>query len=108
MPESNEPMAIFCGRPISPQEVSEIQETVRLFGNLSQKELSQTICEHLDWRTASGSNKWTACLKMLKRFEKQGLITLPQKKRQIRPRKKEIIHTPRTDPGPPINARLKD
>lgn len=108
MLESNEPMTICCGRPISPQEVSEIQETVKLFGNLSRKELSQTICEHLDWRTASGSNKWTACLKMLKKFEKQGLLTLPRKKHQTRPRKHPIRFTPRTAPGPAINAKLKD
>ena len=66
MREQNSPMTTCCGRPINHEEVAQIQETVKLFGNLSRKELTNTICEHLEWRTPSGTNKLDACLKMLR------------------------------------------
>ena len=107
MLERQDPVTVWCGRPISRREIAEIRETVGLFGNLSQKELSNTICEHLDWRTPSGTNKWAACLKLLKKFEQQGLITLPRKKVQAKPKKKIICHSPETDPGSPIETDLR-
>jgi hypothetical protein len=45
---------IQCGRHLNQQEVEQIQETVNLFPKLSRKELAQTICENLEWFTASG------------------------------------------------------
>ncbi|WP_026259775.1 hypothetical protein, partial [Desulfobacter curvatus] len=68
-----------CGRQIKNAELEQIRETVKTFSNLSQKELAQTICEHLSWYTASGRNKVDACLKLLQRMETQGLIRLPEK-----------------------------
>ena len=41
-------MTTCCGRPITYGEVAQIQETVKLFVNLSRKELAHTICEHLE------------------------------------------------------------
>ena len=38
-----------CGREVTGKEISEIQETVGLFTNLSRTELTATICEHLEW-----------------------------------------------------------
>ncbi len=65
----NDKALIQCGRYISPQELRQIRETVELFPKLSRKELAQTICEHLEWFSASGTNKIDACLKLLaKRF----------------------------------------
>lgn len=74
------PMLIQCGRQIKSEEIKQIQETVKTFWQLSRKELSQTICEHLDWHTASGTNKIDACLKLLERLEDQGVIKLPEKR----------------------------
>ncbi|MBU0972992.1 MAG: DUF4338 domain-containing protein [Proteobacteria bacterium] len=108
MPEPNALMTICCGRPITHREFMEIRETVKSFGNLSRKELTHTICEHLDWRTASGTNKWDACLKMLKQFENKGLLSLPAKQIQSRPKPSPIVFSSKTAPGPDIIGRLKE
>jgi Druantia protein DruA len=108
MLKKNNPMITCCGRPITHGEVAQIQETVKLFVNLSRKELAHTICEHLEWRTASGTNKLDACLKMLKLFEKKELIQLPAKKLQSKPQTPQIIFSSATDPSPVISGRLKE
>lgn len=108
MANQNESMATCCGRAITRRELTEIQETIALFGNLSRKELTHTICEHLDWRTPSGTNKWDACLNMLKRFEQKGYLTLPKKQKQARPNKAQLKPSPFTDPGPSITCALKE
>ena len=51
------------------KEISEIKETVGLFTNLSRTELNATICEHLEWFTASGGYKLDACMKLLEVYE---------------------------------------
>ncbi|HKJ75882.1 MAG TPA: DUF4338 domain-containing protein [Gammaproteobacteria bacterium] len=71
---------VHCGRTIGPEEVEAIRETVSACSGLSRFELAFTICEHLDWRTASGSLKRDACLKLLEKLEHQGLLRLPQKR----------------------------
>ena len=107
MLDREKPVATCCGRPITPRELDEIRETVKMFGNLSRKELIHTICEHLNWRTPSGTNKWDACQKMMLSFEAQGHFTLPEKKSIAKPRPVTIRHTAETAPAPPINCSLK-
>ena len=72
-------MIVQCGRQIKTEELVQIRETVETFSCLSQTELAHTVCEHLQWHTASGSNKVDACLKLLKTLEARGLIQLPAK-----------------------------
>jgi hypothetical protein len=62
------------------QEIKQIQETVGAFSNLSRRELSQTICEHLNWYTAAGVNKVDACMKMLEKLEDLKVLKLPAKR----------------------------
>jgi len=100
------PVATCCGRAITQEELLQIKETVTLFGNLSRKELTHTICEHLDWRTPSGTNKWDACLKMLISFEKKGYLTLPVKKKQAHPKGAELTFSAATSPGKPVTGSL--
>jgi hypothetical protein len=45
---------IQCGREVPGKEISAIREMVGLFPNLSRTELTATLCEYLDWFTASG------------------------------------------------------
>ncbi len=109
MLQKNDPAMVCCGRPITHQEIKEVQETVSLFSNLSLRELTETICEHLNWRRASGNNKFDACLKMLKKLEKEGLLQLPEKQSQSKPKKKsKIVLTSRTAPEPVIKNIVGD
>jgi len=108
MLQKSEPAFVCCGRPITHQEVKEIQETASLFSNLSRKELSQTICEHLNWRTASGSNKIDACMKMLEKLESFKILQLPAKRAKSKSKKNNISITSITQPQPAIIGKLSD
>jgi hypothetical protein len=71
---------VHCGREISTANIAEIIETVELFPCLSLSELVLTICEHLEWYSASGTLKLDACLKLLQKLEQDGLLKLPEKR----------------------------
>ena len=104
MQPKNDIAMVCCGRGITHKEIKEVQETVCLFSNLSRKELTQTICEHLNWRRASGSNKFDACLKMLEKLEAKGSLKLPTKRIQVKPKRTKIVLTSKTEPEPVIKS----
>jgi hypothetical protein len=85
---------LLCGRYFNLRELLEIQVTVSMFPKLSRYELSQTICEHLDWFTPSGQYKTASCIQLLEKMEGQGLITLPPKRkpRGLNRKKSPLAH----------------
>lgn len=98
------------GRKVTGKEISEIQETVGLFPHLSLSELNATICEHLEWFTASGGYKLDACLKLLEKLEAEGHFRLPAKQeghQRNRPGK-AISLTGRTAPRSDIVCKLRE
>jgi len=97
------------GREVTVKEISEIQETVCSFPNLSLSELTATICEHLEWFTASGGYKMDACMKLLKKLEAKDLMQLPARREEYQRNRAEkpIPLTNRTNPGADINCTLK-
>lgn len=97
---------VQCGREISREEIEQIQETVATFGQLSRKELALTVCEHLEWHTASGSNKVDACLRLLEKLESQGVLRLPEKQRYSQQVLRELSITERTQPESEIAGIL--
>lgn len=102
-----ETRSIFqCGREITREELNEIQDTVRLFPALSLSELAQTICEHLEWFTASGGYKTDACLKLLSRLEGKGCLRLPPKRAISPQRHAPIPLTQRTEPKAEIGGSV--
>ena len=71
---------------------------------------TQTICEHLRWRTPTGGNRVAAALGLLERLERAGILTLPAKRaHKMRPGpRKPVALIPRTAPQPLIEDRLRD
>ena len=65
---------VECGRAFSAEEIREIGETVAWLPRLARSELAATVCEHLDWRTASGTPKRQACQRLLERLEAAGPV----------------------------------
>ena len=57
------------------------------FPNLSRRNLANTICENLEWKTPAGSLKVNSCLSLLSNLEKQGKV-------KLRPLEKRV-HTPK-------------
>ena len=93
MIQKDNPALVCCGRPITHIEISQIQETVSIFSNLSRKELAQTICEHLNWYTAAGANKIDACMKMLEKLEDINALQLPVKRAMKKPKRTKVSIT---------------
>lgn len=57
------------------------------FPNLSRRNLANTICENLEWKTPAGSLKVNSCLSLLSKLEKQGKVKLkPLEKRVHAPK----------------------
>jgi hypothetical protein len=79
------PKTTFSGRRFTRRQLARVQETVQTFSNLSRNELAFTICEHLDWKTPSGSLKIESCLTLLESLEENGVITLPSKRETKKP-----------------------
>jgi hypothetical protein len=67
----------FSGRVFRPVDINIIKETVITYRNLSQKELASTICELIKWVTPNGHPKTSACLKLLRKLETEGVLKLP-------------------------------
>jgi len=100
---------LLSGRHFTAQELFVVQETVRMFPNLSRRELAKTLCENLDWFTQTGQYKISSCLQLLEKLESQGLVTLPEKRSQMGPKKKErISFGPRTVPGELLSGDIRD
>ena len=98
-----------AGREVSEEEIELIRETVELFPSLSREELAHTICDHLEWYSATGAPKREACGKLLLRLEAHGVIALPAKRSVPRggPRGARGW-TCQTDPGPQMQGRLAE
>jgi len=99
---------IQCGREINPKELEGIEETVKLFKRLKRWELAETICEHLEWYTATGSRKVDACMKLLEKLEARGVLKLPLKQEHAKGRQRGISFTQRTEPHADIVGGLRD
>ena len=100
----------FFGRRFTRRQIADIQLTVATFPALSRKELAQTLCEHLNWRTPSGSNRVAAALGLLEQLEQAGILQLPPKRvasMRSGPRKPPTL-TRRSDPQPRIETGLRD
>jgi hypothetical protein len=97
-----------CGREINAKELEQIQETVKLFKGLRRSELAETICEHLEWYTATGSRKVDACMKLLEKLQARGALKLPSKREQAKGKQGGISFTERTEPHADIVGWLRD
>lgn len=99
---------VHCGRTIDAEELEAIRETVAACRRLSRSELVLTICEHLEWRSASGALKKDACHKLLEKLEAQGLLELPGKRPiTLAEVKKEPERTRRTEAAEPVEGSVE-
>ena len=80
----------FSGRRFTRKQLAQVQETVQTFQHLSRKELAQTICEHLSWKTPKGTNKTQSGLVLLEELEARGIINLPAKRQTRAPVRHQI------------------
>ena len=99
------PKTTFSGRRFTRKQLTQVQETVQRFKNLSRKELALTLCEHLSWKTPNGRLKVNSCLTLLEELESHDIVTLPAKRKT----KAQVRRIPAFDEhpkAPPINDTL--
>jgi hypothetical protein len=99
---------VQCGRDISDTDVEEIIEMVDTYTQLSYKELVSTVCENLQWYSASGALKFDACVKLLEKFQSSGLLELPTKRfitKTVRTKKPMLILP---EPESAIKGHIRD
>ena len=90
----------FQGRRLTRRQIADIQTTPALFPNHSRNELAKTPCEHLDWRSAKGDYKVSACLTMLQTLQAHGIATLHRSANRC-----SASDTNRLGPGRPSPTR---
>jgi hypothetical protein len=66
----------YCARHFTLPELELIRELLTI-PQISRFRLSREVCEHLNWRRASGQLKDMSCRVALLRMQADGLITLP-------------------------------
>jgi hypothetical protein len=96
------------GRLFTVEEIAYAEQFVRRFSNLTRSELIDTLCEHWNWFTASGSCKSQSCLALLKRLENKKRITLPASKFPAPRKMRAPTLTTRTEPQAKLNCTLKE
>ncbi len=99
------PKTTFSGRRFTRKQLALVRKVVAMFGNLSRKELAQTLCEHLKWVSPNGKNKINSCLTLLDGLEAQGVIALPAK-RIVKMAARRIPAFVEHPPTPAINGSL--
>ena len=101
---------VQCGRKFRPEEIRQIRDTVTWLPGLARRELAATVCEHLDWHTASGTPKLQACQKLLDRLAAAGLVELPALRRQQvhTGERASVALSERTATGRPLAGPLRD
>ena len=95
-------------REFDHNDIQLIQQIFRMFPNLSQSELLETVCENLDWLTASGLPKRRTCTQLLVQMEAQGLVQLPQKRCPGAKNRPPPSSTSQTDAPEALVCSLKD
>jgi len=102
---------IQCGREFNEQEINQIRETIAWLPGLPRYELTSTVCEHLNWHSASGGPKMQACEALLEKLAAKGLIgPLPEKQPHLAGTrtKKNIVLSERTRAEADVTCRLNE
>ena len=104
----NLPSTTFAGERLTLPEIAEIQETVRLFPELSRTELVHTVCEQMGWHTPGGATRLAFGRRVLEELESQGICELPAKRGRGRGPQKPLQLDHRTAPQPPLREPLDE
>ena len=98
---------VLSGRAFTAAEIAQVRETVGDCAGLPWSEVVHTICEHLDWVTPTGRNKFASCAKALATLERAGLLTLPVKQIGLGGRQRVVIGAD-TDAETAVTGTVRD
>jgi len=92
----NETILLF-GRYFTEEDFWVVKETIRRFPKLSRQELTNTICENLEWFAPNGKYKVDACRKLLEKLEAEGQVILPEKRKSRSQPQQKVTPGKRTE-----------
>lgn len=98
----------FSGRRFSGADLQLIAEIVRDFSALTLTELSNTLCELLEWKRPNGKLKYEECRALLERLQAEGLVSLPALRKTSPRGPRRIRVTSSSDPQSPLTGNLSD
>src|ERR1035438_2714937 len=68
---------LFCGQPVSAQEMEVVKSVISDCAGISRTELASTLCEILDWRHQNGKLKTVECRAFLEELDGKSILQLP-------------------------------
>jgi hypothetical protein len=68
---------LFCGQPVSAQEMEVVKSVISDCAGISRTELASTLCEILDWRRQNGKLKTVECRAFLEELDGKSILQLP-------------------------------
>ena len=71
-------------------------------------ELSNTLCELLEWKRPNGKLKYEECRALLERLQADGFVTLPALRKTSPHGPRQIRVTSSSDPQSPLTGNLSD
>lgn len=98
----------FCGRPLSSEELTLIQNIAKDFSRLGRNEIANTVCELLQMYRPTGKLKTVECRAFLETLEADGFLNLPPLRSQRRGERKPPPPTPLGVFGTPLEGALKE
>lgn len=98
----------FSGRRFTRVQLVRVVETLRMFPNLSRKELALTVCEHLSWKSPNGSLKFNSAMSFLEKLEGLGLVSLPARREHSKRGPERVILTEESVERPAIHKALDE
>jgi len=98
----------FAGRPFSPEDLRVIAEVTRDFASLTVTELSNTLCELLEWKRPNGKLKQKECRCLLEKLKADGLISLPLLRKTAPQRPRTIALSVESDPQSPLEGSVAE
>lgn len=69
------------GKFFSEPTLHDIQKMIAVQPDISRRELSRSVCELMDWRSANGKLQEMSCRKALLELDRRGILQLPERKR---------------------------
>ena len=108
MNEKNFCFPSFCGKNISANEQQLILKIVARYQGLARTELASTLCELLNWIRPNGKLKTVECRQFLELLHQIGILTLPDKRSQVKRRKTKIRLTQASEINETLQGTLKD
>lgn len=108
MDQSVQVCRAFAGRRFFASEIDLIREVTHDFPTLTLTELSNTLCELLEWKRPSGKLKWLECRAFLEQLQAEGIVSLPRLLKTSPGRSCKIPATTQSDPCNPVHGHLSD